>query len=271
MQGYLSDGRAFMVSGFSSKRWYSEAWLDEDGQGLALPPKTFRALSLLLERTGRSLGGKRVRLRGNIPPGKGLSSSSTDILSVLSVVSEGLGMGLSPDELYSIAARIEPTDPCLSAGILLFYQHSGVIGERIGLPPMSLLYFDTAPDCGIDTESVQRPWTAGAGRYFDGLLAEFLRAAAAGDIPRLFDCVTASAEYNQAVVALPQFDQWLQLAKQTKSGLMVAHSGTIAGLLTMPERAAFVRERLEAMTGTAVYAEDYLPVEAAENGWTYNF
>jgi len=200
MQGTLSDGRAFMVSGISSTRWYSEAWLDEEGGGEPLPPKACRALSLLLGKTDRSLNGTRVCLHSNIPRGKGLSSSSTDVLSVLSLVNGYLGMGLSPEELYCLAARVEPSDPCLSDDILLFYQQAGIVGRRIGLPAMTLLYSDAGPGRVVDTESVCRPWTPGLGRYYDWLLRSFLRAAEAGDHEALFDCITASAEYNQTVV-----------------------------------------------------------------------
>ena len=266
MQGRLLDGRAFMVSGFSSTRWYSEAWLDATGDGDPLPPKACRALSLLLEQAGvppedqrrcADLDGKRVRLRGNIPPGKGLSSSSTDILSVLSLVNGYLGMGLRPEQLYALAAQVEPTDPCLSDELLLFYQHTGVVGKRIELPPMNLLYFDAGPDQRVDTGSVCRPWTPGLGRYYDWLLNKFLQAADAADYAALFDCITASAEYNQTVVPLPRWEEWLQLAKDHQCGLMVAHSGTIAGLLTPPERTDRLRARLESITGSPVFVEHY--------------
>ena len=255
MQGTLSDGRAFMVSGVSSRQWYSEAWLDADAGGGPLPPKAGRALSLLLDETDRSLNGKRVYLRSNIPRGKGLSSSSTDVLSVLSLVNGYLEMGLSSAELYCLAARVEPSDPCLCDDILLFYQQAGVAGRRIGLPPMTLLYFDAAPDRLVDTESVCRPWTPGLGRYYDWLLRRFLRAAEAGDDDGLFDCITASAEYNQTVVALPRWEEWLRLATESRCGLMVAHSGTFAGLLVPPERAGGMRARLEVMTGAPVFVE----------------
>lgn len=255
MQGTLSDGRAFMVSGFSSTQWYSEAWLDEDTGGEPLGSKASRALSLLLEKGGVGLNGKRVYLRSNIPRGKGLSSSSSDVLCVLSLVNGYLGMGLSPAELYCVAAQVEPTDPCLSDEILLFYQQAGLAGRRIGLPPMTLLYFDAGPDQVVDTESVCRPWTPGLGRYYDWLLRGFLRAAEAGDHAALFDCVTASAEYNQTVVTLPRWEDWFRLATESRCGLMVAHSGTIAGLLVPPERAGGLRARLEAMTGAPVFAE----------------
>lgn len=255
MQGALSDGRDFMVSGISSTRWYTEAWLEADKGGDPLPPKACRALALLLAKADAGLNGKRVCVRSNIPRGKGLSSSSTDVLGVLSLVNGYLGMGLSPAELYTLAAQVEPTDPCLSEDILLFYQQAGVAGRRIGLPPMTLLYFDAGPDRVVDTERVCRPWTPGLGRYYDWLLHCFLRAAEAGDHAALFDCITASAEYNQTAVSLPRWDEWLRLSTDNRCGLMVAHSGTIAGLLVPPERAGGLRSKLEAMTGAPVFVE----------------
>jgi uncharacterized protein involved in propanediol utilization len=288
MQGVLPDGAAFLVSGFSSSRWYSEALLEEaDGATSAsLPPKACRALALLLEtvnggmaleqangrltleqadggmlleKANGKMAGKLVRLRSNIPPGKRLSSSSTDVLSVLSVVNRYLGAGLSPLELYAIAARVDPTDPCLSDDIVLFHQHSGVCCRSIGLPPMSLFYFDAAPGRVIDTETIRRPWTSALGKYFDWLLSTFLRAAEEGDYDGLFESITYSAEYNQTVIAMPRFDDYLRLARETRSGLMVAHSGTIMGLLTRPEQGAELRARVYAMTDEPIYSEHYIP------------
>lgn len=261
MQGVLPDGSAFLVSGFSSERWYSEALLEEGEMAASapLPPKACRALSLLLEKVNGRMADGRIQLRSNIPPGKGLSSSSTDVLSVLSVANDYLGAGLLPEELYHLATRVEPTDPCLSDDIVLFHQHSGVKGRAIGLPPVSLLYFDADPGREIETERVRRPWTPGAGKFFDWLLCKFLRAAEAGDYGALFDSITYSAEYNQTVIGLARFDEWLRLAREMRVGLMVAHSGTFAGLLTRPGQEAAVRERLLALTDQPIYSEQYLP------------
>jgi L-threonine kinase len=262
MQGVLSNDQSFMVSGFSSEHWYSEAWLEEeDGEKTEpLPPKAGRALRLLLETTGARLQDKRVCLQSNIPQGKGLSSSSTDILGVLSVVNDYLDAGLSTEQLYGLASQVEPTDPCLSGHIHVFYQQTGIIGRPIGLPPMDLLYFDTAPGRRIDTEQLVRPRNPGAGKFFGWLLDSFLVAAEAGDHPRLFDCITASAEYNQMTVSLPRFADYYRLARETGAGLMVAHSGTIAGLLTRPGEGAALRQRLEKMAGVPVYSEHYSPL-----------
>jgi uncharacterized protein involved in propanediol utilization len=228
----------------------------------ALPWKAREALRLLERRTGRRLPiGMAIRLRSNIPPGKGLSSSSTDILSVLSAANACLGAGLMAEELYRIAAAIEPTDPCLSEDILVFYQHTGKSGECIGLPPVTLIYFDAAPGKEVDTLAMRRNWPAGAGLFFSWLLGRFTAAAAAGDYAGIFETLTQSAEYNQPSLPLPGFADLYRLADELRAGLVVAHSGTIAGLLTREEDAAAAMARLSALVSgepsRPIYMEHY--------------
>src|ERR1700722_13295662 len=115
IQGVLPDRSSFLVSGLPSSTLYSEAIL-EDGPGNdvlemsddALPPKVCKALSLFLpaeDHRMRHLAGKALRLRSNIPRGKGLSSSSADVLSVLYVVNDYLRTGFTQEDLDRIAAR----------------------------------------------------------------------------------------------------------------------------------------------------------------------
>ncbi|MBS1665247.1 MAG: hypothetical protein JST68_29650 [Bacteroidetes bacterium] len=256
MQGVLSDSGGFLVSGLPSKLFYTEAILEIEGEGAVLPPKAQKALRLFLGE--KKLDGT-IRLESNIPPGKGLSSSSTDILSVLFLVNDYLQMGATHEELYRIAAAVEPTDPCLSDDIVVFRQNLGVVGERLKLPPMGILYFDGAPDRQVETLDVQRQWTEGTGRFYDWLLQRLIWAAEAWDYGTIFDCITYSAEYNQTIVPLPCFDRYARLAREEGCGLMVAHSGTIVGLLTKPERLAEMRERLNEVTAEPIYMENYSP------------
>ena len=278
MQGVLPDASAFLVSGLPSQQWFSEAILRRGGaagqrgiagvdpgamqapggvgigdpgasrHGRALPPKAMEALAELERQVGRRLPKEvEIELQSNIPWGKGLSSSSTDVLSVLSVVNAFLGAGLMPADLYRIAARVEPTDPCLSGDIQVFYQHTGDIGASIDLPSVTLLYFDAAPGGSVDTVAMRRRWPAGAGSFFSWLLHRLVTAAAAGDYKNLFECITHSAEYNQLMLPLPGFAELYRLAEETGSGVVIAHSGTIAGLLTKPEGAARLLPRVEAL------------------------
>ena len=274
MQGVLPDASAFLVSGLLSRRWFSEATVGRaseaegcDGGGRApnklggvLPPKAREALDILLGGKGLP-AGVSIGLRSNIPWGKGLASSSADVLSVLSVVNDYLEVGLEPEELYRIAARVEPTDPCLSDDIVVFHQHSGQRGQEIFLPPVSLLYFDAAPERCIETLGVRRHWPRGAGAFFAWLLQRLISAAEQGDYALLFDSITYSAEYNQMVLPLPGFDEYRRLAGEVGAGLMVAHSGTVAGLLVAPEQEAVLVPKLQALMRSRgdmpIYREQY--------------
>jgi uncharacterized protein involved in propanediol utilization len=297
IQGFLPDASSFLVSGLPSRLFFSEAAVGGATPGAAppggisgvapsgampgavpsggisgivtpggpseagsLPPKAQRALSLFLRQyapAGMAL--PPIRLHSNIPPGKGLSSSSADILSVLYVANDYLQAGASSEDLYRIAAAVEPTDPCLSEDIVLFRQQVGFVERCISLPPMTILYFDAEPGRQIETMDIERSWTPGVGKYFDWLLRKFLLAAKIGDYDALFGSITDSAEYNQTVIALPRFDEYCQLARGTGSGLMVAHSGTIVGLLTRPEQAAELRGRLNGAMNETIYLENHIP------------
>lgn len=276
MQGCLPDTSNFLVSGLPSRLFFSEAILEQDtavgasirptasisGREL-LPPKTQQALTAFLRVYDRDVdnameGGRlSIRLHSNIPAAKGLSSSSTDILSVLSVVNDYLKAGCSTEDLYRFAAGVEPTDPCLSQGIVLFRQDTGLTDAHIALPPMDIVYFDAEPGRRINTLDLERHHTTGAGKFFDWLLRRFLRAAEAGDYEVLFDSISYSAEYNQTVIALPRFDEYLRLARETASGLMVAHSGTIMGLLTRTKATGDLLAKLTTATCGPVYSEQY--------------
>ncbi|HEY6900010.1 MAG TPA: hypothetical protein VI233_05180 [Puia sp.] len=256
MQGYLPDAGGFLVSGLPSNLFYTEAIFDSAGSAAALPPKAQKALRLFLGE--KKLNGA-IWLESNIPQGKGLSSSSTDILSVLFLVNDYLQIGASQEDLYRIAAAVEPTDPCLSKDITVFRQNLGVVEGRLELPPMGVLYFDAAPDQQVETVEVQRQWTAGTGRFFDWLLQRLIWAAEAWDYGTIFDCITYSAEYNQTVVPIPYFDRYARLAREMGAGLMVAHSGTIVGMLTKPDRLTEMRERLNEVTTEPIYMENYNP------------
>ena len=259
MQGFLPDASGFLVSGLPSRLFFSEALLETGGEVSVLPPKTQKALDLFLRTyfDGAALNGS-IRLHSNTPPGKGLSSSSTDILSVLFVVNDFLQTGCTSEDLYRIAAAIEPTDPCLTDDIVVFRQHAGIVERCIPLPPMTVLYFDAEPGRQIETLDVQRPWTLGTGKFYDWLLRRFLQAAKNGDYDALFESITYSAEYNQTMVSLARWDEYLQLARTTQSGLMVAHSGTIVGFLSRPEQAGELQTRLGTATGHPIYSEQYI-------------
>jgi uncharacterized protein involved in propanediol utilization len=280
MQGILPDRSPFLVSGLPSRTFFSEAILEDipvsspghPSPFAGLPLKAQQAVDLFyqtyrayVEQVGPGDPFRATRpnilLRSNIPPGKGLSSSSADILSVLYVLNDYWQMDLSPAQLYSIAARVEPTDPCLSGDTVVFKQQTGITARVLSLPPLAMIWFDAAPDRQVNTLEVQRLYDQDAPGFFHSLLSKFLQSAAAADYAGLFDCITRSALYNQSIIPLPRFGEYHRLATRSQAGLMVAHSGTIIGLLTPPEEAAALIPLVEAMANhyqpTIVHIEKY--------------
>jgi L-threonine kinase len=263
MQGILPDRSSFLISGLPSCAFFSEAILEDDPDfSFGLPPKAQKAVDLFYTISGvAGTAHPKLLLRSNIPPGKGLSSSSADILSVLYVLNDYWSTGFSPAQLYSIAARIEPTDPCLSADIVVFRQQTGIIEQVLSLPPLAMIYFDAAPDRRINTLELQRTYDKDAPGFFHLLRSGFLHSAAKADYAGLFDCTTRSALYNQSIISLPRIGEYHQLAVREHAGLMVAHSGTIIGLLTRPGEAAALLPLVKALANryqpTIVHIEEY--------------
>lgn len=282
LQGMLPDQSHFLVSGIPSRHFFSEAVLQDDpeGKGIQLPEKTMNALRFMLGRyapynnpslknitdeqlLNALLPGKTIQLSSNIPQGKGLSSSSTDILSVLHVVNDYLQRGLQHHELYAMAATIEPTDPCLSENIVVFKQRTGDIYRIVPLPPLSVIYFDSEPAKQVNTLQLKRQYGTEAADFFASLLNDFMLAAVQDDYTTLFDCITQSSVHNQSIVAINSFEQYRQLAEQLQTGLMVAHSGTVIGFVTRPDQLHTVLPKIEQEVNhrqsIKVYTETWAP------------
>ena len=118
----------------------------------------------------------------------------------------------------------------------------------------------------MNTLEIPGRWPEGAGQYFSWLLRRLGATAAAADYVQLFEVITCSAEYNQFRLPLPGFAELRRLAAESHAGVLIAHSGTIAGLLTRPEAAAELLPRLEKLAASLrtpgqrvspVYTEHY--------------
>ncbi|MES2731260.1 MAG: hypothetical protein V4714_05910 [Bacteroidota bacterium] len=259
MQGQSSAGD-FLVSGCSSQHFYSTATLSNSIEPqLDLPPKAAQAFTLFLQKhaslafrqeavfplaacQAAELQGLSLSVQSNIPPGKGLSSSSADVLSVLVVLNTYFQQPFDESKLYQLAALIEPTDPCLSINTVLFDQSQGRIMQSIPMPPLGVIYFDSMPAVQVDTIrlSLVRNYSNTDQIIFGSLLTDFIQAAEKGNYPALFNSMSASAMRNQSYLPLPGFAHWLAFAQKHQAGVFIAHSGTILGL-------AVEKNRLETM------------------------
>lgn len=208
------------------------------------PPHKTKVLASareLLRRLGRSTPeefGLRIDIASPIPEGRGMASSSADIVATCRAVADLVGARVPDTEIGSIACAIEPSDAVM-------YDHPVVFGfltgEVIEDPGASFPVLAVAVDPGgsVDTAMFRRrrysPRERAILRRAYELCAGGLRRGRAEDVGR---AATLSARVNQARHAKPHLETLIEIgAAHGGLGVSVAHTGTIAAILFEPERA----------------------------------
>jgi len=245
MQGALPGNHRFLLSNKSSRLFKTTTDIGIAGETdkPQLNDKSQKALEVFwssLHHT-KSVPGihqLHVQQTSNIPVGKGMASSSADVLGVLSALNSFYKTGYSIQHLYGLAAAIEPTDPCLHEESLLFNQDKGALIEAMPLLPYRLIYFDSDKYAHVDTLalSASMTYTAHERQEYAGLCEAVGHATATKDYASFYACLHRSAELNQRILPKANFLILQDFAAQHKVGLFVAHSGTFMGLVIEPSR-----------------------------------
>jgi uncharacterized protein involved in propanediol utilization len=251
LQGILDKNHSFLLSNHSSKYFKTMTVLDSNSKtNLPLKPKSRQALNLFwstIEDQSQKADIRSISIiqESNIPEGKGLSSSSADILGVLSALNQFYNTHYSVEKLYQLATQIEPTDPCLHKNPLFFHQNSGEIIEAIELLPYSILYFDSDTDSQIDTLSFSQKvhYSENQTQEFQELIHSIKKATKTKDYELFFYCITKSAIINETILPKKNFPLLLDFASENNCGLFVAHSGTYMGLLIEPDRLTLIESK----------------------------
>lgn len=245
LQGAFGKSQPFLVSNTSSKlfKTITVASTNPINQGITLGTKAKEALEIFYSLIDKKKGIPSIdqiyfNQQRNFKIGKGLSSSSTDILGILMTLNEIYNAQYSNHFLYKLASQIEPTDPCLNLDSLLFNQKSGEIIDTFAPIPYSMLYFDSDPKMKIDTIKISqnRKYSENQVLEFQNLYSTLKLSAENNDYPTFFECVTKSAVINETILPKKNFTLLLDFAAENKCGLFVAHSGTFMGLLIEPDR-----------------------------------
>lgn len=204
-----------------------------------LYPKSYQAARLLLDYVGRPDLGAKIHLSSELKPGRGMASSTADIVGVMSALAIALNRVISSADIARLASQIEPSDSTMFRGVTaLAYRGSARYRELGPAPPLPLLMLDTGHvvdtlryNAGLDLSRVRQlaPPTQVA--------LELLRQGLANYDPATIGAAaTLSALSYQAVNFSPFLEQTLAWAKSTGAlGVVRAHSGSVVGLLYPPQ------------------------------------
>ncbi|HET6213787.1 MAG TPA: hypothetical protein VFE14_13065 [Micromonosporaceae bacterium] len=181
--------------------------------------------------------GGQIEIISNVQRGIGMGSSTSDVTATIRAVADYHRVPLSPEEVARLAVLAEcaADSTMIDDRVVLFAHRDGVILETLGhrLPPMIVLGCDTEPGAKIDT--LRFPPADYDDRElgaFSVLRGALRRAVATEDVALLGRVATASAQINQRFLPKRQLQRLVTLCQRYGgSGVQVAHSGTVAGLI----------------------------------------
>ncbi len=196
--------------------------------------KSKALVSLLLEERGIREGFYlSIDVESKIPVGKGLSSSTADMLASLRAVEQVFGFNLSQHEISRLFTLVEPHDG-------LHYDNSAVYNHRRGycIKEFSRIpeYRIVAVDKGGQVDTIEYNKSVAFTKehldQFETLLSDLIAAFERFDLKTIAECATRSTMIHVD----RKGDKILARAvdKMTKHGALgtvTAHSGTVFGYL----------------------------------------
>lgn len=188
---------------------------------------------IALEVAGRA-GGGELELDSSLPEGKGLASSSADLVATARAVGAAVGVAFDDAVVESLLRRIEPSDGVMYDGVVAFYHREVRLHSRLGvLPRLAIVGHDEGGQ--VDTINHNRrpkPYTSADKWEYDRLLTDMAAAVRNVDLAEVGRIATRSAVLNARLRPRRGFDELSHACADVGGfGLVLAHSGTMLGVL----------------------------------------
>ncbi|NJC70738.1 kinase [Planosporangium thailandense] len=236
LQGVLPGNRHFLVT-FPIDRWSRAVFRFRDTPEIEVHPagkrKSRQVARLVLDALGHR-GGGVLHLATDLPEGKGLASSSADLVATVRAIGAAAGTRFGPATIESFLRHVEPSDGVMYDEIVLFHHREVRLGRRLGtLPPLRVLAHDEGGQ--LDTvRHNRRPVPFGAAEQHEyARLVDTLGAAIAdGDLSTVGQVATRSARLNAPLRTHRHFAELERARREVDGlGLVLGHSGTVLGIL----------------------------------------
>lgn len=236
LQGALEPDRAFLVT-LPIARWSTARITLVPGEGeLRVEPagklKALRVARAMLDRHRVSHGGTLV-LTSELPEGKGMASSSADLVATVRAVGDAVGVPPTPEQTETYLREVEPTDGLMYREVVAFHHREVRLHRVLGpVPQLTIVGIDEGGQVDTVTFNAARPVIAPTHRReYRVLLDELGTALADGDLATVGRIATRSAELNQERCYKRHLDRVNEICRDIGGlGTVVAHSGTMVGI-----------------------------------------
>jgi L-threonine kinase len=174
-----------------------------------------------------------VRLEhwSDLDVGKGMGSSTADIVAGARALATATGEVLSEQELATIATTIETSDGSMFDGMVAFQQKGEFVVRAYPWWPRFAIVM-AIPPTTFRTESANFEGKLQYAFEYDQMMMELDAASEARRGEVFAAAATQSAKLNQFFVPNPWFRVLLDESERLGAhGVIVAHTGTVSGLL----------------------------------------
>lgn len=195
--------------------------------------KSQQLAELMLKWAGGRAGGV-LTLESTLPEGKGLASSSADLVATARAVGNALRIAVEPWMIELFLRRIEPTDGVLYPGVVAFDHRAVRLRRRLGsLRTMTIVGIDEGGTVDtVEFNRIAKPFSAADRREYAALLERLAVAVSRGDLAEAGSVATRSAAMNQVLRPKRLFGEVTRItAEMGALGVVAAHSGTMLGVL----------------------------------------
>lgn len=230
--------------------------LDRNASRVEVSPagkwKSVKLAQQVLAYFGLNCGGKLL-IETTLPEGKGMASSSADLVATAHAVAGALNRQLPTHAMLKFLRAIEPTDGVMYPGSVVFFHRKVQLGWKLcGLPDLYIVALDEGGQVDtIEFNEKHRFIGADEAAEYADLLQRSIAAFESRNLEELGLIATRSAVMNQRRHPKKLFDEMQRIAKSSGAlGIVVTHSGPCIGLMfraTRNDSAAPIRDVIDAM------------------------
>jgi uncharacterized protein involved in propanediol utilization len=210
--------------------------------------KALQLAQLMLEHCTCPLGGT-ITLESSLPEGKGLASSSADLVATARAIGSYLGREPPPALIETLLRQIEPSDGVMYSSIVAFYHRKVQLRAQLGsLPSLTIVGIDEGGE--VDTVAFNRIpklFSVAKKQEYEWLLAQLTSAIQHKDVRTVGQIATQSALMNQQLQPKRTLDALIAICQSLQGlGVIAAHSGTMLGLLLSPAAPTYLQQLKDA-------------------------
>ncbi|TIV56421.1 hypothetical protein [Mesorhizobium sp.] len=190
----------------------------------------------LAERLASALGvsGGTLLLQSELPEGKGLASSSADLVAAARSIAACFNRRVHTSLIEQVMAEIEPSDGVMYPGVVAYNQRSCQLFSFLGqIPPLAIIGIDEGGTVEtVDYDQRRGNISASQRDQYQELLERTCLAIPRGDTAVIGEVATTSALLHQERAPKKHLNSMLKACEDTHGlGVIVAHSGTMIGIL----------------------------------------